>query len=230
MDIDGIGKKMCAALFKEGLVFDVSDIYYLNHEQLLKMERMADKSVSNIISSIEKSKSRPLPRVIFALGIIHVGEETAELLASHFASIDRLAEATQEELISIPSIGPKIAESVMAFFRQEGNKQIIEKLRKAGVRLEEEVDKPKETLLAGREFVITGKLEAFTRAEAEARVKELGGTIGSSVTQKTTDVVVGAEPGSKLDKARSLGIKLLNEAEFLQLVRPRPLGRGDSPP
>jgi len=219
MDIDGIGKKMCAALFKEGLVFDVSDIYYLTHEKLLKMERMADKSVSNIISSIEKSKSRPLPRVIFALGIIHVGEETAELLASHFASIDRLAEATQEELISIPSIGPKIAESVMAFFRQEGNKQIIEKLRRAGVNLEEEVYKSKETLLAGREFVVTGKLEAFTRAEAEARVKELGGTIGSSVTQKTTDVVVGAEPGSKLDKARSLGIKLFNEEEFLQLIR-----------
>ncbi len=218
MDIDGIGKKMCAALFQAGLIKDVADIYYLTNEQLLGMERMADKSVSNVLSSIKESKNRPLPRLVFALGIIHVGEETAELLATRFSSIDELSEATEEELISIPSIGPKIAESVVAFFRQEGNRRIIEKLRKAGVRLEEVAAKPKESPLAGHEFVVTGKLEAFTRPEAEARIKELGGSVGSSVTKKTTYLVVGADPGSKLDKARSLGIKLLTEEEFLKLI------------
>jgi DNA ligase (NAD+) len=182
------------------------------------MERMADKSVSNVLSSIEKSKDRPLARVIFALGILHIGEETAKLLASHFPSIDRLANATQEELLSIPSIGPKIAESVVAFFRQKENKRIIEKLRKAGVRLEEVAAKPKELPLAGQEFVVTGRMEAFTRQEAEARIKELGGTVDSSVTKKTTYLVVGAGPGSKLDKARSLGTRLLSEEEFLRII------------
>ncbi|MGW8180906.1 MAG: helix-hairpin-helix domain-containing protein, partial [bacterium] len=218
MDVDGIGKKMCTALFLAGLVKDVADIYYLTSEQLLEMERMADKSVSNVLGSIEKSKDRPLSRLIFALGIIHVGEETADLLASRFSSIDQLSKATEEELLSIPSIGPKIAESVVTFFRQEGNKRIIEKLRKAGVRLEGKADKPKEIPLAGREFIFTGRLERFTRPEAEARVKELGGSVGSSVTRKTTDLVVGAEPGSKLDKARSLGVNLLIEEEFLNLI------------
>jgi len=218
MDVDGIGKKMCTALFLAGLVKDVADIYYLTSEQLLGMERMADKSISNVLGSIEKSKDRPLSRLIFALGIIHVGEETADLLASRFSSIDQLSKATEEELLSIPSIGPKIAESVVTFFRQEGNKRIIEKLRKAGVRLEGKADKPKEIPLAGREFIFTGRLERFTRPEAEARVKELGGSVGSSVTRKTTDLVVGAEPGSKLDKARSLGVNLLIEEEFLNLI------------
>ena len=144
--------------------------------------------------------------------------ETAELLASRFSSIDELSKATVDELLAIPSIGPKIAESVVAFFRQEGNKHIIIKLRNAGVSLAEEATKPKGLGLAGREFVVTGKLEAFTRPEAEAHIKELGGSVGSSVTRKTTDLVVGAEPGSKLDKARSLGINLLTEEEFLRLI------------
>jgi DNA ligase (NAD+) len=182
------------------------------------MERMADKSVSNVLSSIEKSKDRPLARLIFALGILHIGEETAELLANHFPSIDRLANTTQEELLSISSIGPKIAESVVVFFRQKENKRIIEKLRKAGVMLEEAPAKPKELPLAGQEFVVTGRLEAFSHQEAETRLKELGGAVGSSVTKKTTYLVVGADPGSKLDKARSLGTKLLTEEEFLQLI------------
>ena len=218
MDIEGVGEKLCTALFQRGLVKDVADLYYLTREQLLTLERMADKSVSNVLNSIAGSKDRPLPRVIFALGILHVGEETAELLASHFLSLDRLANATMEELLSIPSIGPKIAESIVAFFRQGGNRKIIEKLRKAGVRLEEAPPKPKELPLAGQEFVITGRLEAFTRQEAEAKIKELGGTVGSSVTKKTTYLVVGAEPGSKLDKARSIGTKLLTEEEFLRLL------------
>jgi DNA ligase (NAD+) len=221
MDIDGVGEKLCQTLFEGGLVKDAADLYYLTREQLLSLERMADKSASNVLSSIEKSKDRPLARVIFALGILHVGEQYAELLAEQFHSIDQLAEASQEELSTIPSIGPKIAESIVAFFRQKGNRQIIEKLRKAGVRLErEEVKetKPEELPLAGLEFVLTGKLESCSRSEAEAKIKTLGGKAGSDVTRKTSYVVVGADPGSKLDKAEKLGIKTINEAEFLDLL------------
>ncbi len=218
MDIDGVGEKLCTALFQKGLVKDVADLYYLTRERLLGLERMADKSVSNVLSSIEKSKDRPLARVIFALGILHIGDETAELLASHFPRLDKLANATQEELLSIPSIGPKIAESIVAFFRQKENQHIIKKLRKAGVRLDESPARPRELPLAGQEFVVTGRLEDLSHSEAEARIKELGGAVGSSVTKKTTYLVVGADPGSKLDKARSLGTKLLNEDEFLRII------------
>jgi DNA ligase (NAD+) len=221
MDIDGVGEKLCQTLFEAGLVKDAADLYYLTREQLLSLERMADKSASNVLNSIEESKDRPLARVIFALGILHVGEQYAELLAEQFHSIDKLAEANQEELSTIPSIGPKIAESIVAFFRQKGNRQIIEKLRKAGVRLErEEVKetKPEELPLAGLEFVLTGKLESCSRSEAEAKIKTLGGKAGSDVTRKTSYVVVGADPGSKLDKAEKLGIKTINEAEFLDLL------------
>jgi len=182
---------------------------------------MADKSVSNVLNSIQASKDRPLARVIFALGILHVGEEYAELLAERFHSIDELAKANSDELLSLPSVGPKIAESIVAFFRQKGNKNIIEKLRKAGVRLKrEEVAevKPGGLPLAGLEFVITGKLESSARSEAEARIEALGGKASSDVTKKTSYVVVGTAPGSKLAKAEKLGIKILSEAEFLELL------------
>jgi DNA ligase (NAD+) len=224
MDIDGVGDKLCQALFEAGLVKDAADLYYLTKEQLLGLERMADKSASNVLKSIEKSKDRPLARVIFALGITHVGDQYAELLAEHFDSIDDLAKASEEDLLSIPSIGPRIAESITAFFRQERNRQIIEKLRKAGVKLErEKVEKVEEGLvpslpLAGLEFVLTGKLESFSRPEAEAKIKALGGKAGLDVTRKTSYVVVGADPGSKLAKAEKLGIKTLREAEFLKLL------------
>jgi len=221
MDIDGVGEKLCQALFEKGLVKDVADLYYLTPEQLLGLEKMADKSVSNVLNSIQASKDRPLARVIFALGILHVGEEYAELLAKEFPSIDALAGADEEKLRDIPSIGPKIADSIVAFFRQEGNKNIIKKLRKAGVRLKREKVaeiKPGELPLAGVEFVITGKLEAFARSEAEARIEALGGNASSDVTKKTNYVVVGADPGSKLAKAEKLGIKILSEAEFLELL------------
>jgi len=224
MDIDGVGEKLCQALFEAELIKDGADLYYLTRDQLLGLERMADKSASNVLGSIEKSKNRPLARVIFALGITHVGDQYAELLAEHFASIDALAEASEEELSNISSIGPKIAEGIVTFFRQEGNKRIIEKLRKAGVRLEsEKIEKVGEGLvpslpLAGREFVFTGKLESFSRSEAEAKIKALGGKAGSDVTKKTSYVVVGTDPGSKLAKAQKLGTKTLTEAQLLGLL------------
>jgi len=222
MDIRGIGESLSALLFSKGLVRDVADLYYLKDkkEKLLELEKMGEKSVSNILNAIEKSKERPLARVIYALGIRHIGEETAELLASEFHSINALANASRERLMSISTIGPKIADSVTAFFRQESNLDIIKKLKGAGVKLEEEVVAEPEALpLAGTEFVLTGTLNAFSRQEAEERIKALGGTTGSNVTKKTTYLVVGVDPGSKLDKARSLGTKILNEEEFLALLR-----------
>ncbi len=221
MDIDGIGGKLCQALFSAGLIKDAADLHYLTREHLLSLERMADKSVSNVLDSIERSKNRPLARVLFALGIFHVGEQYAQLLAETFDSIDDLARASEEDLLSLPSIGPKITESIVAFFRQDGNRQIIEKLRRADVRLKkdqtERTERPN-LPFAGLEFVLTGKLESLSRSEAEARIKALGGKAGSDVTRKTSYVVAGAEPGSKLVKAEKLGTKALSEGEFLELL------------
>lgn len=219
MDIEGVGEKLCLALFEQGLIKDAADIYFLTRDQLLQMERMADKSVSNILNSIAGSKDRPLPRVIFALGITHIGSETADVLAEHFSSIDELARATPEQLRDIPSIGPRIAESLLAFFRQEQNRQIIDKLRKAGVKLKAEESKKKDLPFAGLEFVITGKLESSTRPEAEARIKALGGKAGSDVTRKTRYLVVGADPGSKVARAQALGIEQLNEEQLLKMLK-----------
>jgi len=140
-------------------------------------------------------------------------------VAKHFGSIDRLANASREELLSIPTVGPKIADSIIAFFKQEENRHIVERLKKAGVKLEEEAVKPEELPLAGMEFVITGRLEAFSRQEAEAQIKALGGSTGSSITRKTTYLVVGADPSSKLARAQALGTKLLTEEELLHLLR-----------
>jgi DNA ligase (NAD+) len=220
MDIEGIGEKMSQALFDARLIKDAGDIYSLKEkkEQLLKMEKLAEKSVANMLSFIEKSKNRPLSRIIFALGIPGIGDETAELLTEHYNSLDELSQATPEKLEQIPSIGPKIADSIVAFFRQNQNKRIIEKLREAGVKLEAEKVERKDLPLAGLEFVITGRLEVSPRQEAEARIKALGGKAGSDVTRKTNYLVVGEEPGSKLARAQTLGTKTLTEAEFLKLL------------
>jgi DNA ligase (NAD+) len=230
MDIDGVGEKLCRALFEAGLekklkFEDAGDLYSLTKEQLMKLERMADKSASNVLNSIEKSKNRPLARVIFALGITHVGDQYAELLAQEFQSISKLDKASKKKLSEIHSIGPKIAESIVAFFRQEGNKRIIEKLREKEVgqglglgKRKAKAVKPEDLPLAGLEFVLTGKLETFSRSEAEAKIKALGGKAGSDVTRKTSYVVVGADPGSKRDKAKRLGIKTLSKAEFLDFL------------
>jgi len=220
MDIEGIGEKLAEALLKADLIKDAGDIYTLKDkkEEFLGLERMGEKSASNVLKAIEESKNRPLSRVIFALGIRHVGSETAEILVKHFGSIDKLAQSTAEELMAAPTIGPTIAESIVAFFRQESNRKVIEKLRQAGVRMREEAAMPRELPLVGKEFVVTGKLDSFTRTEAEARIRELGGTVGSSVSKKTTYLVVGADPGSKRDRARELGTTLLTEEQFLKMI------------
>ncbi|MFC2007260.1 NAD-dependent DNA ligase LigA [Chloroflexota bacterium] len=220
MDIRGIGESLSATLFREGLAKDVADLYSLHNkrEQLLGLEKMAEQSVTNMLDAIERSKDTPLAKVIFALGIRHIGAETAEVLTGKFHSIDGLSNASRETLLSFPSIGPKIADSIIAFFGQEENKEIIRKLKAAGVDPKEETPKPEELPLTGMEVVLTGKMESLARHEAEARIKALGGTTGSNVTRKTSYLVTGADPGSKLARARKLGTRQLNEEEFLKLL------------
>jgi DNA ligase (NAD+) len=220
MDIRGIGESQSAMLFGEGLVTNVADLYHLKDkkEQLLKLGRMAEKTVTNLLNAIEKSKQAPLPRLIFALGIRHVGAEMSEVVAQHFGSIDSLADAPPEELLAIPTVGPKIADSIITFFRQEENKKIIQMLKDVGINPKEERAKPEELGLAGQEFVVTGRLENLTRLEAEARIRALGGTTRDNVTQKTGYLVVGTDPGFKLTRARELGIKQITEEEFIRLL------------
>jgi DNA ligase (NAD+) len=220
MDIRGIGESMSATLYDEGLVQNAAELYDLRDKRkpLMELEGMGEKSADNLLEAIDKSKNRPLDRLVFALGIHHVGEETARVLIEHFNSIDKLANASREELMSIPAIGPKIADSIISFFRQEENRRIIDRLKKAGVRLAEETTETRELPLAGQEFVITGRLEAFSRQEAETRIRELGGTAKDNVTRNTTHLVAGADPGSKLARAQAMGTKIINEAEFVRLL------------
>jgi DNA ligase (NAD+) len=227
MDIRGVGENISATLYRTGLVKNIAELYKLKEkrEELLKLEKMGEKSVDNMLAAIEKSKKRPLARVIYALGIKHIGEETAEVLAGEFNSIDydnpdSLASASRERLLEIDTIGPKIADSVTAFFRQETNREIIRELDREGVLPERgALVKPADLPLAGLEFVITGRLENFSRQEAETKIKELGGTAKGDVTKKTTYVVVGADPGAKFTRAQELGIKTLNEDEFVKLLK-----------
>ena len=220
MDIDGLGERWCRILIDVGLVKDVADLYYIKKEQLLELDRMGDRLATKIMNNIEASKERPLHRILFALGILHVGSEVAELLTQRYSSIDEIAQATVDDLTQIPGIGPKIADSVFRYFQVPSNREVIEKLSKAGVKLRQEgpavnqSDRP----WHGLTFVITGSLESMTRREAESKVKELGGNATSSVTRKTNYLVSGESPGSKLDTANRLGTPVLDEAAFLRLL------------
>jgi DNA ligase (NAD+) len=218
MDIRGIGENLSATLYKEGLLKNAADLYFLKREQLADLEKMGEKSADNILKAIENSKVRPLARVIFALGIRHIGAEMADVLAGKYHSLAELAGATRDELMEISAVGPKIADSVTAFFRQDDNLNIIRRLKEAGVKLEEAAAVRSELPLSGQEFVLTGRLESLSRPEAEARIKALGGAAKDNVTRKTDYVVAGADPGSKLTRARELGITVLDEKEFLKLL------------
>lgn len=221
MDIDGLGERWCGVLIGQELVSDVSGLYYLEKDELLKLDRMGDKLATKIIENIQISKSRELPRLVFALGILHVGSEIAELLTQRYATLDELAGVTLEDLTEIAGIGPKIAESVAAYFEVPYNKEVIGKLKQAGVDPRQEAidsvaseDLPFHSLT----FVITGTLGSFSRREGEAQIKALGGSVTSSVTGKTDYLVAGESPGSKLATATRLGTKVLDEAAFLELL------------
>lgn len=221
MDIQGIGESLAAVLLKAGLVHDVADLYYLRADQLVGLDRMGEKSAENVLKAIDESKQRPLARLIFALGIRYVGEENARLLAGAFRSLDRLMNATYEEVVAVEGIGPKIARSVVEYSANERNREVIEKLRTAGLRFEEAPEPPKgegHPFFAGKQFVITGTLSGISRTRAEERIEELGGVVGNSVTRKTDYLVVGIDPGSKFQKAQSLGTKILTDEEFQKIL------------
>ena len=218
MDIDGLGEKWTLMLMEKGLIKDPADIYSLKRDQLLELDRIGEKSADNLLRNIDASKQRSLSRLLIALGIRHVGGEMAQALASHFGSVDGLAEASVEELEETDAVGPKIAESVYAYFRDAPKKKIIAKLRKAGVRMEQEPEAPRQGPLVGQTFVFTGSLASMSRSRGEALVRELGGDASGSVTKKTSYVVAGADPGSKLQKAEKNGTTVLNEEQFLQLL------------
>lgn len=218
MDIDGVGEKLCRSLFEKGLVRDSGDLYFITRDSLLGMERMGEKSAANVLASLETSKSRPLAQLIFALGIPNIGEETASILAQRFHSIDALSRTGREELMGIPSIGPKVSDGILAFFRQPQNTAILEKLRRAGVNMQSSGAARADLPFSGMEFVITGKLAASGRHELEARIRTLGGKPGSDVTRKTNYLVMGTDPGSKLARAQALGIKILDENVFRTML------------
>ncbi len=218
MDIEGMGERLCLVVLQQKLVEDPGDLYSLRAEQLEALERMGKKSAQNVINSIERSKTRPLPNIIFALGIRHVGLETAEDICERFGSLDAIAAASQDELTSVPGVGPRVAESIITWFADADNQRFVQKLRDAGVVLEAPRSEPRPVPLAGTEWVFTGRLERFTRGAAEAMVKELGAATSSNVTRRTTHVVIGEDPGSKADKARQLGTLVLSEDDFVALV------------
>ncbi len=218
MDIEGLGESMSQQLLENGLVEDVGDVYALTQEKLVGLERMGEKSADNLLAGIEASKQRPLSRVLFALGIRHVGDETAELLAGHFGGVDALSAAESEDLAAVPTIGPKIAESVFEYFHEEANLALIEKLRKAGVRLEG-ATAAREGPLMGSTFVVTGSLSRWSRNEVESIIKSMGGGVGSSVTKKTSYLVAGESPGSKLVKAQEYDVTVLDEDGFQALLQ-----------
>ena len=217
MDIEGLGVKLIDQLVDKGLMKDVADIYYIKKEGLIALERMADKSAQNIIDAIEKSKTKPLSKFLYALGIRHVGETTAEDLALHFPRLDDFFHLSEEDLMEVEGIGPEVAASVHQFFRDKKNKESIELLKKAGVKVIEPKAKEKGKL-ADKTFAFTGTLKTFGRDEARNLVESQGGMTASSVSKKVDFVVAGEDPGSKFDKAKELGIQTLTEEEFKKMV------------
>jgi len=217
MDIDGLGEKYIDQLLRLGLVRDVADLYALTTGELMQFERMGDKLAENLLGAIAASKSRELATFIFALGIRHVGEHTGKLLAGAFGSLQNLMNATEEELLTVREVGPQVARSITAFFAGEENRRVIERLLAAGVS-PSITEKRVGGRFTGKTFVFTGALERCSRGEAQKMVEAEGGHAAGSVSKKTDFVIAGAEAGSKLEKARALGLKVLSEEEFLQLM------------
>jgi DNA ligase (NAD+) len=215
-DIYTVGPKILARFKDEGLISDVVDLFYLKPEDIQSLERFGDKSAQNIVNSIQEHKKITLPKFIYSLGIPHVGEETAFDLSQRFGSIENLMKAGKEEISAIPNIGEVVAASVYGWFNQKRNKEMIQKLIKAGVEIQK--IKVKLTPLSGKSVVVTGTLDSLSREEAKEAVREAGGDWVSSVSKNTDYVVVGANPGSKYDKAQKLGIKIIEEKEFLKLL------------
>jgi DNA ligase (NAD+) len=218
MDIDGLGEALVNQLTERGMVKNVADLYRLTKDDLLKLERMGDKSAENVLGEIEASKKLPLERVIYGLGIRFVGERTAQFLAEHFGSLDAIMNASAEELEEVNEVGPRIAESIVEFFGDEHNKKLVQDLEKADLTLTGQ-RKEKGTKLAGKTFVLTGTLARHTRDEAKKLIEDAGGRVSGSVSKKTDYVVAGSDAGSKLDKARELGVSVIGEEDLEKMMR-----------
>jgi DNA ligase (NAD+) len=219
MNIDGLGEKIVDQLVDKGMVKDFADLYELKREPVSKLDRMAEKSAQNLLDEIASSKSISLARLIYALGMRFVGERTGQLLAEHFSSLQKLADATAEQLEEVPEVGPKVARSVADFFSEPANRKLIQRLKQEGLNMTEKRAAPEDTRFAGMTFVFTGALVRRSRDEGGAEVVRHGGKVTNSVSKLTSYVVVGADPGSKFEKARSLGVPVLNEEEFENLLQ-----------
>jgi len=217
-DIDHCGEKIVEQLVDEGIIKDAADLFVLTVGDLEPLERFAQKSAQNLVEAVEKSKTITLAKFINALGIIHVGEETAEDLAQSFGALEKLQNTTVEELLNMNGIGERTAESIVEYFKNKKNVDFINKLLENGVKIKA-VERKKGGKFSSQTFVLTGSLESMSRDEAKQKIKDLGGEISESVSKKTSYVVVGAEPGSKYDKAKKLGVKILNENELLDLLK-----------
>jgi DNA ligase (NAD+) len=219
MDIEGLGEKLVAKLVETGLIQDPADIYDLTLDRLTGLERMAEKSAANLMAAIERSKNPPLEKLIFALGIRHVGARIARILAKEFKALEKLTTTTMDDLLNIRDIGPEVAASITAFFCEPVNLNVMKKLHLAGVKPLEAQDAPRsKTAISGKSFVFTGTLLHMTRNQAREQVESLGGVWSESITKKTDFVVAGEAAGSKLQKARAAGIAILDEDGFLQLI------------
>lgn len=221
MDIEGLGEALVDQLIEKDLVKDFSSLYHLEREELANLERMGLKSADNLLKEIEDSKKRPLHRLIFALGIRLIGERAAKVLATQYPSLDQLGKASEKELEQITEIGPKMAESIHLFFSQKENKRLISDLEKAGVQTEEKSRKKtieRDRPLDGKTFVLTGSLENYTREKASELIESFGGRTSSSVSKKTDYLLAGKDPGSKLNKAKKLGVKIISERDFTNLI------------
>jgi DNA ligase (NAD+) len=220
MDIEGLGPKQVIRFLDEGLIKDIPDLYRLKEkkDRLLSMERYAEKSVSNLLNAIEASKRRPLNRFIFALGIRQVGESASFALAQRFRTLERLRKASYEQLLEVPDIGPTTAEEISTFFQDPENNRMIDELLQLGVHPQPVRVEEAESPFAGKTVVFTGGLEHFTREQAEELVRRLGGRSASSVSRQTDLVVAGPGAGSKLAKAKELGIRIIDEKEFLKML------------
>lgn len=219
LDIDGLGEKLVEQLVGRGWVNTVDDLFALDRERLIELERVGEKSADNLLAAIEKAKQTTLPRFLYALGIPHVGEATAAALARHFGSLEAIMSASEADLQEVPDVGPVVAAQVAAFFADERNRRIVDNLRRRGVRWPDvERHRPAARPLAGKTFVLTGTLASMTREQAKERLEALGAKVSGSVSRKTDYVIVGADPGSKAARAEALGVPMLDEDAFLKIV------------
>jgi DNA ligase (NAD+) len=219
MNIEGMGPAIAEQLIRNNMVKDYGDLYSLTIFDVANLDRMGQKSADNLLVEIEKSKTRELENILFALGIRNVGQQTAEVLAERYDSIDALSGATQEELTKVHEIGPVVAEDIAEFFGRKENKEVLEKLKKAGVNMKRMKKKVSKNILNGKVFVFTGEMSKYSRGEAGNLVKSLGGRVSVSVGRETDFVVAGDNPGSKYDKAVKLNVRILDEKEFLKKIK-----------